>query len=244
MKHVEHFQVNSHDMDFNGVASASSILRYLQETANLQHYRNGPTTDELRRQHKAFIVSKLTLNIYRPLYSFDEITVESWLCKTRAMSFLRCGRVLRDGQPVAELTSQWALVDTRNHKLLRADDIKLGFGYDEPLEMELPPRILIPQNIVLALAGEHTVSYAEVDVNKHMNNTRYLDLFCSYIPSMEGKTVVSATIFYQSEAPLGEVIRVYRSCNELDDIYSFRTLRAGGAVNAEAVIRLDDLDTV
>ena len=58
----------------------------------------------------------------------------------------------------------------------------------------------------------------KIDVNKHMNNTRYLDLFCSYIPSMEGKTVVSATIFYQSEAPLGEVIRVYRAANELDDI--------------------------
>lgn len=242
MKQVEQFRVSSHDCDFNGVASASSVLRYLQETANLQHYRNGPTTNELRRQYKAFIVSRISLNIFRPLRSFDEITVESWLCKTRAMSFLRCGRVLRGGQPVAELISQWALVDIRNHKLLRADDIKLGFGYDEPLEMEPPPRILIPPSVTFTLAGEHTVSYDEVDLNRHMNNTRYLDLFCSYIPSMEEKTVVSAMIFYHSEAPLGETVRVYRSCNELDDIYTFRTLRAGGAVNAEAVIRLDDLD--
>lgn len=244
MKQVEHFRVSSHDTDLNGVASAASVLRYLQETANLQHFRNGPTIDELRRDNKAFIVSKLALNIFRPLRSFDEITVESWLCKTRAMSFLRCGRILKDSRPVAELTSLWALVDTRNHKLLRADDIKLGFGYDEPLEMEMPPRILIPQNVMLSLAGEHTVLYSETDQNQHMNNTHYLDLFCSYIPSIEGKTVVSATVFFHSEAPLGETVRVYRSCNELDDIYYFRTLRDGGAVNAEAVIRLDDLDAV
>jgi len=244
MKQIERFRVNSHDMDFNGVASASSVLRYLQETANLQHYRHGPTTDDLRRENKAFIVSKLTLNIYRPLRSFDEITVESWLCKTRAMSFLRCGRILRDGLPVAELFSQWALVDTRSHRLLRADDIKLGFGFDEPLEMEPPPRILIPQTVTLTLAGEHTVSYAEVDQNRHMNNTRYLDMFCGYIPSMENKMVVSATISYHSEAPLGETVRVYRHCNELDDIYYFRTLREGDSVNAEALLRLDDLDAV
>lgn len=244
MKQIEQFRVNSHDLDINEVATPSAVLKYLQETANLQHYRHGPTIDELREQNKAFVVSKLSLNIYRPLRVFDDITVESWLCKTRAMSFLRCGRILRDGSLIAELTSLWALIDTRNHKLLRSDEIKLGFGYDEPLEMEQPPRILIPQNVSLSLAGEHTVTYGEADLNRHMNNTRYLDMFCNFIPSMEGKTVVSVTVFYMSEAPLGETVRVYRSCNELDDIYCFRTLRSGGSVNAEAVVRLDDLDAV
>ncbi len=241
MKQIETFIINSHDIDMNGVATPSSVLRYLQETANLEHFRHGPTTDELRRDGKAFIVNKLCINYYRPLHVYDEITVESWLCKTRVMTFLRCGRIFRGDVLVAELTTYWALVDINNHKLLRADDIKLGFGYDEPLMMETPPRILLPQDLMLSLAGERLVGYADVDLNRHMNNTKYLDMFCSYIPSMDNKTVVSATVFYHSEAPLGEEIKIYRNNNEFDDIYCFRTIKSGGLINAEAVIRLDDL---
>ena len=242
MKQIENFRINSHDIDINGVASPSSILRYLQETANLEHFRHGPTTDELRTAGKAFIVSKICLNIYRPLRAFEDITVESWLCKTRSMSFLRCGRILRGDMIVAELTSLWALIDINNHKLLRTDDIKLGFGYDEPLEMEAPPRILLPQGIELSLAGERLVGYGDVDLNRHMNNTNYLNVFCGYIPYLANKTVVSAAVSYNSEAPLGETIKIYRSCNELDDIYCFRTVRPGGLTNAEAVIKLDDIN--
>jgi Acyl-ACP thioesterase len=242
MKQIEKYIINSHDIDINGIASPSSVLRYLQETANLEHYRHGPTTDDLRAGGKAFIVSKIALNMYRPLRVYDEITVESWLCKTKAMSFLRCGRILHGSMPVAELTSVWALVDINNHRLLRADDIELGFGYDEPLEMEAPPRILLPHDIIMSLAGERSVSYGDVDLNRHMNNTNYLNMFYGFIPVIEKKSVVSAMVFYQSEAPLGETLKIYRSCNELDDVYCFRTIRPGGIINAEAIIRLDDLN--
>ena len=76
MKQISEFTVNSHEEDFNGIVSASSVLRYMQETANLEHYYYGPTTDELRKRNIAFVISRVAMKIYEPLEAFDKIKVE------------------------------------------------------------------------------------------------------------------------------------------------------------------------
>ena len=42
MKMQAEFRVDTHDTDMNGIGAASSIMRYMQETANLQHEVYGP----------------------------------------------------------------------------------------------------------------------------------------------------------------------------------------------------------
>ena len=34
----------------------------------------------------------------------------------------------------------------------------------------------------LSLVGEHTVEYSDVDVNRHLNNTKYPDMLCGFLP--------------------------------------------------------------
>lgn len=237
MKHVEKFCVNSHDADFNGIVRPSVMLRYIQETANLQHYKYGPTTAELRADNKAFILSRVAMNLYRPLHEFENIEAESWLCNTHGFSFLRCGRILRDGVVIAELSSIWALVAIDSRKLLKADDIKLNFTVDEPLQINAPTRIKIPRNIDMVLMGERTVGYSDIDCNGHMNNTNYPDMLCNFLPDMNGRRVVSFSISFGSEARIGETFKVY--CGENDGVYYFRTVKSDGNTGVEAEMTID-----
>ena len=92
----------------------------------------------------------------------------------------------------------------------------------------------------MRLVGERAVEYADIDLNGHMNNTRYPDFLCGYIEGgMKNQQVISMSISFVSEAPLGETLKVY--AGESDGLYYIRTLRGNGSVNVEAEIMLEQI---
>lgn len=239
MKHIEKYKVSCHDVDLNSIAKPSAVLRFFQETAYLQHEVYKPTIDELRAMRKAYILSRVDLKIYKKLKAYDEITVESWACDSRGASFLRCGRMFRGDELVAEIYSLWAVVDMDTKRLCRHSDIELGFGTDEPLLFDSNARVKIPPDLNLRIVGERTVYYGDVDNNRHMNNTNYPDMLVAFIPDNEKATVESITINYEHEAKLGETFKVLYG--EDDGIQYLRTILPNGETGVNAKIITGEL---
>ncbi len=232
---TEEYRINSHGCDCNGFVKPSEVLRYMHETANMQLLNCGPSNEELRADNKAFILSKVNMSIYDTLRAYDKIKVETWACESRGVSFNRCSRMYRGDDLVAEMLVVCALVDIETKQLCRVADVQFGFdAEDTVLELDAPGRIRIPAGLELALRGEHTVTYSQTDMNMHLNNTNYLDLFCDYLPNMKHKRVITVSINYSAEAPLGSTLKVY--CAEDDGTYYFRTVRDDGKTNAEAIL--------
>ena len=71
----------------------------------------------------------------------------------------------------------------------------VDYGEDAAIETAAPIRFRLPADAPLREVGRHLVTYADVDVNRHMNNTKYADLLCSYLP-MDGARV-SAMSWYR-----------------------------------------------
>ena len=237
MKWAEEYRINVHDTDLNGIVSASGILRYMQDTVNLQMAGEGPSYDELFQEGYSFILSRIGMSIYKPLHAHEHIRSETWAVASRGVTYNRCYRLSRDGEIVAEATSAWALVDLHDRKLRRVGDIPLHYSEDEALELDLPARFRIPAEASMSLVGERSILYADVDQNGHLNNTHYPDILCSYLPNMHHSRVISMVVSFVSEAPLGESVKIY--CGEYDGMYYVRSVRANGAVNAEAEFMLE-----
>ncbi|MBR5322951.1 MAG: hypothetical protein IKU48_05345 [Clostridia bacterium] len=238
MIYSENYRIRSHNCDFNGVVRPSEILRYMHETANLQMRKYGPSGAALRADNKAFILSKINLSFYRELRAIDEIRVETWAVESKGVSFYRCSRVFRGEDLVAEMVAVFALVDIETKKLYRVTDVEFGFDAEpNMLELDVPVRFRIPEGVELGLIGEYTVNYSDTDINMHMNNTNYLDVYCDYLPDVKNNRVITAVINYQTEAPLGATIKIYRG--EDEDGYYFRTVRDDGKVNSESLIMTD-----
>lgn len=235
MKWSEHYRINTHDCDSSGFVRASLVQRYMQETANLQMLNAGLGPDELRARDMAFLLSRINVSLYSPLVGGDEIDVTSWGCESRGVSFNRCYQIRRAGEVVADAVSVWGLIGISDHRLVKVDEIEMDIAIDEPLELDAPRRVRIPREMNLSLVGERPIYYSDIDMNRHMNNTNYPDMFCDFIPDMENKRVIAMSISYAHEAPLGELLKVYTA--ESDGIYYFRTVRSSdGLTNAEANI--------
>ena len=237
MKWEEEYRVNVHDTDCSGIVSVSGLLRMMQDTANLQMAGEGPSFEALFDAGHSFVLSRIGISVYAPLHAHDRILSQTWGVASRGVTFNRCYRVLRGDRIVAEATSAWALVGVSDRRLRRVGEVPLNYCQDEPLELDLPARFHIPADTQMKLVGEHTVLYADIDRNGHLNNTHYPDLFCSFLPEMPKSRVISAIFSFLSEAPLGETEKIY--LGEDDGTYYVRSVRPTGAVNAEAELLLE-----
>lgn len=234
------FKVNSHDTDRLGNLRPSVALRYCHEAANLQFEASHPTLDELRYQeHKAFLLSRASLTMLRPLRAFEEIEVLTWSGGGRAASFYRSAEIVSGGETVAKLVSVWALMDLEKGKLCRVKDVSLGIASLEEFPLAIPTSFRIPEEAGLTLAGERVIRNSDIDLNMHMNNTNYPDMLADFIPDIQNKRVLSFDITYHKEARLSERLTVYHG--ECDGLHYLRTLRSDGTVNAEARFVTEDL---
>lgn len=241
MKWTGEYRVNANDVDRNNVVSASNLLRYMQDAANSQMEADGPSYMELMGRGLSFVLSRIRVSSYRPLYSHDRIEVQSWACESRGVQFNRCYRILRDGVIVAEGVSVWALCSITDRKIHRVNEFEMHYRQDEMLELDLPARFRIPEDVTLTLTGERTTEYADIDMNGHMNNTRYPDILCSFLGTeMTGQRVISMGISFLSEAPLGETLKFYTG--QSDGVQYVRTVRENGLTNVEAEILLDPIE--
>ena len=227
--------VDGHDLDFNGVAKTSSIMRYIQTAAQDQLTANGMSYDELKAQGRGFILSRIRLEIDRPLKAYARLKAVSYPCESRGYSFIRCYRLECDGVTVARAISVWALINTEVRSLVRVNDFELGLKTLPPLDMTIG-HIRLPEGAVDV--GGYGVHYGDVDQNFHMNNTKYPDMYSNYLP-LDGKRIKAITITYNNEAQLGEKLRVLRA--EQDGLFYFRTVRGDGKINSEAEIELESL---
>ncbi len=228
-------RVDTHDLDFNGVCRASAQLRFMQSAAQAQLTEGGMSYNYLRDMNRAFIISRIRLELDAPVYPYEHLDAITFPCESRGYSFLRCYQLNRGGECIGRAVSVWALVDTENKSLVRVNDFALNLPLLPPLDLTLS-HIRMPSE--LCEVGTYTVSYADTDQNMHMNNTRYPDIFANFLP-MQGVRIRAISISYLAEAPMGEVLRVFRC--EQDGVFYFRTLRADGKVNAEAQIELAKL---
>ena len=229
--HTNHV-VDIHDVDYNGVARTSALMRYIQSAAQTQLTENGMSYDNLKERKRAFLLSRIKMEFTATVRAYEPLCAVSFPCNSRGYSFLRCYELLRDGITIGRAASVWALIDTDNRSLVRVNDFELGLKTYEPLDLSLS-RITMPESI--ERVGTYTVHYGDTDQNRHMNNTRYPDLYSAFLP-LDDMRIESITINYTSEAPMGDTLEVYRA--EKNGFFYFRTLRSDGKVNTEAEIKL------
>lgn len=229
--------VDIHDVDYNGIARLSSLMRYIQSAAQTQLTVNGMSYDELRRMHRGFILSRIKMEFTEPVRAYEPLSAVTYPCESRGYSFLRCYALEKDGRTIGRAVSVWALIDTETRALVKVNDFELGLETHEPHNLSLS-RFSLPTSI--KEVGTYTVNYADLDQNCHMNNTRYPDMYSNFL-SLDGKRIRTISINYYNEAPRGARLHVYLAEGTEPDTYYIRTVREDGKVNTEAEILIEEI---
>lgn len=224
-------EIHLHDVDLNRCVSPGAMMRLFHTCADNQMRDEGLSVDAVRDNGMAMILSRLTLRFYAPVLQNDTLLVQSWPCVSRGFSMERCYRAVRDGQAVCEGESAWALVDLATRRLCKSDRVDFsGFTFGPRLGLRLEADA---GDAAFCDAGTQKVRYSQTDLNRHMNNTRYLDMLCDFVPQVETRRILGLRIHYRGEAPLGSRIQLSRA--QRGDAFFFRTT-CEGAPNIEAAL--------
>ena len=229
--------VDIHDVDHNGIARMSSLMRYIQSAAQTQLTVNGMSYDELRRMNRAFILSRIKMEFTEPVRAYEPLTAVTYPCESRGYSFLRCYALEKDGRTIGRAVSIWALIDTETRALVKVNDFELGLETHEPHSLSLT-RFSVPA--LMREVGTYTVNYGDLDQNCHMNNTRYPDMYANFLP-LDKKRIRTISINYHNEAPRGEKLRIKLGEGMDGNTYYIRTVRSDGKINSEAEILLENI---
>ena len=241
MYYSEAYTTKWHDTDACGVMRPSRLLEYMQETANHQCRAYGMDLNDLfHKEGLGFLLSRIMIRVHTPIRAYEEIEVRTWCPPSRGLTFLRCFSVTRGGEVVAEASSSWALADVNSKKLVKVSDFERDFPKGDPIDpIVLPRQVRIPASRKMDVVGERRIVYSDLDFNRHMNNTKYPDMICDFLPEMQGKWVKGMSLFYMNEAAFDDVVTVQRTVDEdRPDVYWLRTVRADGSVCLEAEIEL------
>ena len=218
------FRLKNRDVDLNRRLRASRLFELLQEAAIAHTEQLGMGREMTLDRGLLWVVTLQNAEIRR-MPEYDEtIRLQTGPGETMHVLFHRYYRLeTAEGEELLRSGALWMLLDETSRRFVFPENHGVSIsGVKTPWEHPLPtPPLPLP----CTGEREFTVPYSYVDLNGHMNNTRYFDLAEDCIPAAaEGKMLRRVQAEYKTEARLGEALTL-RWGREGDRYY----LSGGGA---------------
>ena len=222
------FPVTTFHVDRFDRCKPSALLRFAQDAAGEHCFQLGTDWDSMATKNYFWAVIRQKMEITRLPKSGEIVTVKTWPMPTTRVAYPRATEGYdAEGNLLFKVISIWVIMDmtTRAMVLPGKSGVDVA-GSTTGTELKAPGGLA-------AMEGENfanrTVCFSDLDVNGHMNNTRYLDWLCDLLPSKfhEEHPMKAVTICYMSEALEGQQLQLSWTEGE--------TFRLDGSV-AETVV--------
>ena len=160
------------EIDYSGQYRLAHIFNRFAEVATRGAEKIGMWKEDMHDSY-GWVVAKQTLKLKQPIQYKDVIEISSTIGKGTFVTFPRYYFIKKDEQVIAECSSIWTLIDLKNRRIVSPKRI----GVDIPeithdIELDLPKTIQI--DVDMQYICQRQVLYSDVDINQHMNNTRYI----------------------------------------------------------------------
>ena len=203
----QQFHIDPVAVDRFGRLKPSMLLLYAQEVAghhsDLLHF----TYDTLASKGLFWAVIRNRVQITRLPREHETITIETWPMPTTRTAYPRSTVAYDEqGRELFRSVSLWVLMDLNNRSMILPG--KSGVDIEGMLNgTELAtPRSLLPRP--MENRRSRSVCFTDLDLNGHMNNTRYLDWLMDLLPSdfHRDHPVKDFTLCYMNEAREGQTL--------------------------------------
>ena len=201
--------IRSEHVDVNRLLRPSTLFRFFQEIALDHSTALGLGTEQTLHQNLLWVVTRYYVKIERmPAYE-EAVELQTWPGEMRRVMFPRYFRMRsKNGEPLLNASSVWVLIDGAARKLIAPKQYGLepvaGLSVGDELPYNVPPEPIAPQR-----TASFTVPYSYLDLNGHMNNTRYFDLCEDLIADeREGLRLGSIAAEYQNEVRYKQTLAV------------------------------------
>ncbi len=187
----------------------TNLMNYFEEVALLQSHDKQVGLDYYQKHHVIWMLHKWSINLNRSPVFGQQILIRTLPVSVAGfMGFRKFWVLDENGQTLVEADSAWLFVNTSTKRPIRiSDDMKHAYGhYNQPeskLEMPEVPGFAQPH-----FSKEFNVRYADIDINEHVNNVRYVDWALEAIPVeiLRSHRLSNIRIIFRKETVYGQKV--------------------------------------
>lgn len=242
------YKIPVYDTGPDGKLSLYSLFNYLQDIASEHAVRLKFGRDDLMRENRFWVLSRIAADIDLWPEWEETIIVRTWPRGTDKLFAIRDYEVFYpDGRHIASGSSSWLVVDRTTKKIQRPDEMLTRFNSEVSVKNSLGRNAdkVAPSSDNGQESGHFKIKVSDLDVNLHTNNVRYIKWVTDTydLDYILNHTPVSMEVNYLAESVFGEEVFV-RSESE-NNITSFNHSVIRSADNKELCrMRIDWKDCI
>lgn len=225
------YRMRTNDFTCYDLISPTSILDSCQDVAGTHASILGMGFDDMFKKGYYWVVSREKVTILNKIKPGSTIKVITWPEKKKGASFTRNYKILNENNEVAVLASStWCVINTSTRRLERARDV----DYDGEINQEIIYDKInkLDEEIKIDNIYEHIVKFSDLDHNKHMNNSKYMDVFLDIMNLKENEIIKEFQLDFIHEAKENDILIV--KYNKINNKYNF-----AGYINNLLAIRCE-----
>ena len=210
----EEFLLRTCHCDFQGTWRPSAILETMQEAAGAHSHLLGCGRDALLKNDTVWVLTRSEVQMEKYPRMLDRIIIETFPMPNRRWFFPRYFLFKNEqGEILGKAGTLWALLDINTRKMLPPGDVASRI----PDNSDLIAPMGLPATVEAVEGAEDVISrlphYTDLDVNQHVNNTRYADWACDAlgIDTMREYCLQSLIVNYNAEVLPDQEIQLHVS---------------------------------
>ncbi|MCR9132345.1 MAG: thioesterase [bacterium] len=234
--HTEQFTIRANEVDTTGSLSLAAICNYFQEVAgNNAKDLNFDITD-MHEQNLTWVLHRMDIHIFGKAHWRDCITVETWPAAGDTLRAYRNYRLLdEEGDEFGHCLSYWMVMNLETRRPTRIPQEVLDTRLtDRPHVTEVKSNRIRPFDDADATNSKSIiVRRADLDMNNHVNNVRYLEWMLETITLDEVQKLTNIDLIYMMETFVDD--KLTASCKHIDAQHlQFKITNQNGKVIAVA----------
>ena len=195
--------IRSEQVDMTRHLRMSELFRLLEEASIAHTEELGCTRERTLDRGLLWVITRQLVEIDElPAYD-EEIIVRSWQGDMQHVFFPRFYEIEKDGRVMVRGQALWMLIEESTRSMVMPEDYGISIpGRPGSDDMALAA-ISVPDTAERSAEG---AALSQVDINGHMNNTRYFDIIDDALHAGGGsvRTPKSVLANYFSELRLGD----------------------------------------
>ncbi|MGE4289591.1 MAG: acyl-[acyl-carrier-protein] thioesterase [Salinivirgaceae bacterium] len=214
---INPFKITSADVDMFSRIRLGALVNLLIQSAINSADQLGFGFGGIKQQHLFWVLSRLHIEIDRPLLWYEAVSVETWPKNVEKILYLRDFIIRdKDQQVVARATSGWLAIDleTKRPKIIEGLDAELFSRLKDKHGISSLPEKIFP--VKEGEAFDFKATYFDIDLNKHVTSSRYVDWMMDTFPLdfHQNHYPKKLLINYNKETLPGEQLKLIRHENE------------------------------
>ena len=212
--------VNSNDVDDHYDLKISTIFKYLQQVSTNHAELIGLGKKDTVDKGMFWVITRMKVVIHKMPKMLDTLKVTTHPGDTMLFVFPRFYQIYDQNDELCiTASSSWVLLDINTHKVVMkpfSNDFSVP-SETRPEDIPLPEKVNIS---TLYKVEDRKVRYSDIDLNGHLNNTKYIDYIIDThdIDFYKTHRVKEIIVNYEKEIKDKDIVSIYSDNQDVETV--------------------------